>query len=65
MSEANDLLDIGEAARFLSGSEPSLRRWTSSGAPPCLRLGHRRERLSGFYASDLGLITLSVRFIVG
>lgn len=108
MSEANDLLDIGEAARFLSVSEPSLRRWTNSGALPCLRVGHRRERrfrrpdrlafmedqpshtphgedyptaastprvldgsmlmhgdhLSGFYASDLGLITLSVRFIL-
>lgn len=108
MTEANDLLDIGEAARFLSVSETSLRRWTNAGALPCLRVGHRRERrfrradllafmedqpshpthgeayptaastppvldgsilthgdhLSGFYASDLGLITLSVRFIL-
>jgi excisionase family DNA binding protein len=109
MTEANDLLDIGEAARFLNVSETSLRRWTNAGALPCLRVGHRRERrfrrddllafmehqpssstraniyptpasiappldlssalthgdhLSGFYASDLGLITLSVRFIL-
>jgi excisionase family DNA binding protein len=44
MTEANDLLDIGEAARFLSVSETSLRRWTNAGALPCLRVGHRRER---------------------
>ena len=109
MSEANELLDIGEAARFLNVSETSLRRWTNAGVLPCLRVGQRRERrfrrddlvafmehqpshsnganpfpvaaataspldlssalthgdhLSGFYASDLGLITLSVRFIL-
>jgi excisionase family DNA binding protein len=107
MTEGNDLLDIGEAARFLSVSETSLRRWTNAGVLPCLRVGHRRERrfrrddllafmehqpshsrganafpvaagsplevsnalthgehLAGFYASDLGLITLSVRFIL-
>lgn len=108
MTEANELLDIGEAARFLNVSETSLRRWTNAGVLPCLRVGQRRERrfrrddllafmehqpshsggasdspvaaptgspldlssalthgdhLSGFYASDLGLITLSVRFI--
>jgi transcriptional repressor of dcmA and dcmR len=39
-----DLLDIGEAARFLSVSETSLRRWTNSGALQCLRVGRRRER---------------------
>lgn len=109
MTEANELLDIGEAARFLNVSETSLRRWTNAGALPCLRVGQRRERrfrrddllafmehqpshstggnaflvaaptaapldlagalthgdhLSGFYASDLGLITLSVRFVL-
>lgn len=109
MTDANELLDIGEAARFLHVSETSLRRWTNAGVLPCLRVGQRRERrfrrddllafmehqpshstganafpvpastaapldlasalthgdhLSGFYASDLGLITLSVRFIL-
>ncbi len=109
MNEANDLLDIGEAARFLNVSETSLRRWTNAGALPCLRVGRRRERrfrrndlvafldhqpsrltrpdappraaltvapldlssalthgdhLSGFYSSDLGLITLAVRFVL-
>jgi transcriptional repressor of dcmA and dcmR len=44
LADANDLLDIGEAARFLSVSETSLRRWTNAGALPCLRVGHRRER---------------------
>jgi excisionase family DNA binding protein len=109
MSDANDLLDIGEAARFLNVSETSLRRWTNAGALPCLRVGRRHERrfrrddllafmehqpshsppkghfpttpsnaslldastiltpgdhLGGFYGSDLGLATLSVRFIL-
>jgi transcriptional repressor of dcmA and dcmR len=109
MSDANDLLDIGEAARFLNVSETSLRRWTNAGTLPCLRVGQRHERrfrrddllsfmehqpsrsslksrfptapssaslldastmltpgdhLSGFYGSDLGLATLSVRFIL-
>jgi transcriptional repressor of dcmA and dcmR len=108
MSDVNDLLDIGEAARFLNVSETSLRRWTNAGALPCLRVGRRHERrfrrddllafmehqpsrstlkafptapsnaslldastmltpgdhLSGFYGSDLGLATLSVRFIL-
>ena len=44
MSDETDLLDIGEAARFLSVSETSLRRWTNSGALQCLRVGRRRER---------------------
>jgi transcriptional repressor of dcmA and dcmR len=44
MSDANDLLDIGEAAEFLSVSETSLRRWTNAGVLPCLRVGQRRER---------------------
>ena len=109
MSDANDLLDIGEAAKFLNVSEASLRRWTNAGTLPCLRVGRRRERrfrredllgfmenqpsqsppkdrfpttpsstalldgstiltpgdhLSGFYGSDLGLATLSVRFVL-
>ena len=44
MTDATDLLDIGEAARFLSVSETSLRRWTNSGLLSCLRIGRRRER---------------------
>jgi excisionase family DNA binding protein len=44
VADPNDLLDIGEAAKFLSVSETSLRRWTNAGALPCLRVGHRRER---------------------
>lgn len=109
MADANDLLDIGEAAQFLNVSEASLRRWTNAGTLPCLRVGRRRERrfrredllafmenqpsnsalkgrfptthssaslldgstmltpgdhLSGFYGNDLGLATLSVRFIL-
>jgi len=109
MIEANELLDIGEAARFLNVSETSLRRWTNAGTLPCLRVGHRRERrfrhddllafmehqpshstrenaypvaastappldlssawthgdhVCGFHSTDLGLITLSVRFIL-
>jgi transcriptional repressor of dcmA and dcmR len=39
-----ELLDIGEAARFLNVSETSLRRWTNAGLLPCLRIGRRRER---------------------
>jgi excisionase family DNA binding protein len=109
MTEANDLIDIGEAARFLNVSETSLRRWTNAGALPCLRVGQRRERrfrradllafmedqparptgedpsspaasaapklegpsvlthgdhLAGLFSSDLGLVTLAVRFIL-
>ena len=44
MTAANDLLDIGEAARFLNVSETSLRRWTNAGVLQCLRIGRRRER---------------------
>lgn len=44
MTEANDLLDIGEAAQFLNVSEASLRRWTNAGTLACLRVGRRRER---------------------
>ncbi len=109
MTDANDLLDIGEAAQFLSVSETSLRRWTNAGALPCLRVGQRRERrfrradllafmedqpppssragahpaplalvrpveesitlthgghLCAFYGSDLGRVTLAVRFLL-
>jgi transcriptional repressor of dcmA and dcmR len=44
MTDVNDLLDIGEAARFLNVSETSLRRWTNAGSLQCLRIGKRRER---------------------
>lgn len=44
MTDETDLLDISEAASFLSVSETSLRRWTNSGALRCLRVGRRRER---------------------
>jgi transcriptional repressor of dcmA and dcmR len=49
--DTTDLLDIGEAARFLSVSEGSLRRWTNAGTLQCLRVGRRRERR--FRRSDL------------
>jgi transcriptional repressor of dcmA and dcmR len=42
--DATELLDIRQAAELLSVSEASLRRWTNSGALPCLRIGLRRER---------------------
>jgi excisionase family DNA binding protein len=51
MNDDNDLLNIGEAAEFLSVSETSLRRWTNAGVLPCLRVGQRRERR--FRRSDL------------
>lgn len=51
MIGAIELLDIGEAARFLNVSETSLRRWTNAGLLPCLRVGRRRERR--FRRSDL------------
>src|ERR1700675_2565072 len=44
MTDVHDLLDIGEAARFLNVSETSLRRWTNTGVLQCLRIGQRRER---------------------
>jgi len=44
MSDAVELLDISEAARFLNVSETSLRRWTNADTLPCLRVGLRRER---------------------
>jgi excisionase family DNA binding protein len=44
MSDSEELLDIEQAARFLSVSETSLRRWTNSGRLACLRVGRRRER---------------------
>jgi excisionase family DNA binding protein len=44
MNDANELLDIREAAEFLNVSETSLRRWTNAGALSCLRVGRRRER---------------------
>lgn len=44
MSDSAELLTIEQAARFLSVSETSLRRWTNAGSLPCLRVGGRRER---------------------
>ena len=44
MSEADELLDIEQAAQFLHVSETSLRRWTNAGRLACLRVGRRRER---------------------
>jgi len=102
VADANDLLDIGGAARFLSVSETSLRRWTNAGVLPCLRVGQRRERrfrrvdllafmeqqpsrseahtagrppeelitlthgshLCGLYGTELGRVTLAVRFLL-
>jgi transcriptional repressor of dcmA and dcmR len=42
--DAETLLDIEEAARFLHVSETSLRRWTNDGRLACHRIGLRRER---------------------
>ena len=44
MIDAIELLDIGEAAKYLKVSETSLRRWTNARLMPCLRIGRRRER---------------------
>ncbi|MEO8578981.1 MAG: MEDS domain-containing protein [Gemmatimonadales bacterium] len=44
MADANELLDIGQAAEFLRVSETSLRRWTNAGKLGCLRIGQKRER---------------------
>jgi transcriptional repressor of dcmA and dcmR len=44
LADANELLDIGQAAAFLNVSEASLRRWTNSGRLACMRVGQRRER---------------------
>lgn len=44
MSEADELLDIEQAAQFLNVSETSLRRWTNAGRLACFRVGRRRER---------------------
>jgi excisionase family DNA binding protein len=44
LGDAEALLDISEAARFLRVSETSLRRWTNAGHLGCLRVGRRRER---------------------
>lgn len=38
------LLTIEEAARYLSVSKTSLRRWTNRGHLPCVRIGPRGER---------------------
>ena len=51
MAAQDELLDIKQAAAFLKVSETSLRRWTSQGRLPCLRVGRKRERR--FQTSDL------------
>jgi excisionase family DNA binding protein len=51
MPATEELLDIKKAALFLHVSETSLRRWTSAGRLPCLRVGLKRERR--FRRSDL------------
>jgi transcriptional repressor of dcmA and dcmR len=45
------LLNIKDAAHFLSVSEMTIRRWTNSGKLKCYRLGGKRERR--FQESDL------------
>lgn len=44
MADADDLLDIKQAAELLHVSEASLRRWTNAGTLACLRVGAKRER---------------------
>ena len=44
MNNNNNFLTIAEAARFLSVSKTSLRRWSNDGRLPCYRLGPRSER---------------------
>lgn len=67
LADANELLDIGQAAAFLNVSEASLRRWTNSGRLACLRVGQRRERrfrredLLGFLESQTSEIGPSSR----
>jgi excisionase family DNA binding protein len=66
LADANELLDIGQAAAFLNVSEASLRRWTNSGRLACLRVGQRRERrfrradLLGFLEGETSEIVPSV-----
>ena len=67
LADANQLLDIGQAAAFLNVSEASLRRWTNSGRLACLRVGQRRERrfrredLLGFLEGQPSAIAPSAR----
>jgi excisionase family DNA binding protein len=67
LADANELLDIGQAAAFLNVSEASLRRWTNSGRLACLRVGQRRERrfrredLLGFLETQTSSVGPSVR----
>jgi transcriptional repressor of dcmA and dcmR len=51
MSDHFELLSIREAAKFLSVTETSLRRWTNAGRLACVRIGAKRERR--FQRSDL------------
>jgi excisionase family DNA binding protein len=49
--QAEELLNIKQAAKILNASVISLRRWSDSGKLPCLRVGVKRERR--FLLSDL------------
>jgi transcriptional repressor of dcmA and dcmR len=66
IADANELLDIGQAAAFLNVSQASLRRWTNSGRLACMRVGQRRERrfrradLLGFLEGQTSEIAPSV-----
>lgn len=66
IADANELLDIGQAAAFLNVSEASLRRWTNAGRLACLRVGQRRERrfrredLLGFLENQTSQISPAV-----
>jgi excisionase family DNA binding protein len=44
MREAKTWLKVGEAARLLGVSDPTLRKWTDAGKVPAFRTlgGHRR-----------------------
>jgi len=57
IDRTEELLNIKEAARLLSVSEVSLRRWTDSGRLPCIRVGARRERR--FRRADLLSVSTS------
>jgi excisionase family DNA binding protein len=43
-NENERLLTLGEAARFLSVSKISLRRWTARNELACVRMGRRKDR---------------------
>jgi len=61
MPMEDPLLTIEEAASYLNVSKTSLRRWTTSGKLPCVRVGLRNERrfqrsvLEGFVSRTRGV----------